>query len=237
MVWISYLLAFSKPLCIFLFDEDSILVLLVSRPWSRKWRHSLDFRKCFHLRLGRSAVNHLSRIDTKNKEMKKEKKEKEYVPCDKECIPFPQGPCGAIALSLGATESIIFLLIVQIESHSNNTWFCLGPWGSMNAFNASTVIPHLLIPLNVGNRGSSSRKLRSLRLERKVYTKLTRLKSQMCTLRRSVNIQCYWGTPNSIGCLPTNGGCSPSIRWYGGTWVMPSYEWMMGGTCKVIRGG
>ena len=47
-------------------------------------------------------------------------------------------------------------------------------------------------------------------------------------------VQC---SVDSVGCLPTNGGCSPSIRWYGGTWVMPSYEWMMGGTCKVIRGG
>jgi len=51
--------------------------------------------------------------------------------------------------------SNIFLFNAHILSHSIKLLFFEGPYSNINSVKASTVIPLLMIPLTVGNLGSS----------------------------------------------------------------------------------
>ena len=59
-----------------------------------------------------------------------------------------------MAVNLGAILSIYLRLIAHNLSHSIVTTFLDGPYANINSTRVSTKQPLLIIPLNVGNRGS-----------------------------------------------------------------------------------
>lgn len=63
-------------------------------------------------------------------------------------------PSLPIAVYLGEIGSILVKLIAHNLSHVYKLAFFDGPYSNIKSCNASTVIPLLTIPLNVGNLGS-----------------------------------------------------------------------------------